>query len=101
MTRQVPDHQGDAEDGDEDRRPGLPPTRSACSRSLTASGRAHRDRGDEDHLEEESGEDQDYYFSAATIDALEEEGADAELVALLRQALGDREGVELRWERAD
>jgi processive 1,2-diacylglycerol beta-glucosyltransferase len=55
----------------------------------------------EDHLEEESGEDQDYYFSAETIDALEEEGADAELVALLRRALGDREGVELRWERAD
>lgn len=55
----------------------------------------------EEHLEEESGEDRDYYFSAATIDALEEEGADAELVALLRRALGDREGVELRWERAD
>jgi processive 1,2-diacylglycerol beta-glucosyltransferase len=55
----------------------------------------------EDHLEEESGEDQDYYFSAATIDALEEKGADAELVALLRRAVGDREGVEVRWERAD
>lgn len=55
----------------------------------------------EDHLEEESDEDQDYYFSAATIDVLEEEGADAELVALLRRALAGREGVELRWERAD
>ena len=55
----------------------------------------------EDHLEEESEDDQDYYFSAATIDVLAEEGADAELVALLRKALGDRDGLELRWERAD
>ncbi len=55
----------------------------------------------EDHLEEESEDDQDYYLSAATIDVLAEDGADAELVALLRKALGDRDGVELRWERAD
>lgn len=55
----------------------------------------------EDHLEEESEDDQDYYFDQATIDVLEQEGADAELVALLRRALGDREGLELRWERAD
>lgn len=55
----------------------------------------------EDHLEEESGEDRDYYFTAATIDVLEQKGADAELVALLRRAVGDREGVEVRWERAD
>lgn len=55
----------------------------------------------EDHLEEESEDDQDYYFSAATIDILEEKGADPELVALLRRALGGRAGVELRWERAE
>lgn len=55
----------------------------------------------EDHLEEESEDDRDYYFNAATIDVLEEEGADAGLVALLRRALGDRDGVELRWERTD
>lgn len=55
----------------------------------------------EDHLEEESEDDQDYYFSAATIDILEEKGADPELVALLRRALGGRDGVELRWQRAE
>jgi processive 1,2-diacylglycerol beta-glucosyltransferase len=55
----------------------------------------------EDHLEEESEDDQDYYFTAATIDILEEKGADPELVALLRRALGGRDGVELRWQRAE
>lgn len=55
----------------------------------------------EDHLEEESEDDQDYYFNKATIDILEQAGGDAELVALLRRGLGDREGFELRWERAD
>lgn len=55
----------------------------------------------EDHLEEETEDDQDYYFSAATIDILEEAGADPELVALLRRGLGGRDGVELRWERVE
>ena len=49
-------------------------------------------------LEEESSRDRDYYIAAATVDMLEEDGADAELVKLLRGALGGREGVELRWE---
>lgn len=53
----------------------------------------------EDHLEEESSEDRDYYFDQATIDLLEEDGAEPALVAILRRALGDRDGVELRWER--
>ena len=50
-------------------------------------------------LEEESADDQDYYLDAATIDLLEQDGADAPLVALLRQALGTREGMEIRWTR--
>jgi processive 1,2-diacylglycerol beta-glucosyltransferase len=53
----------------------------------------------EDHLEEESSDDRDYYFNGTMIDVLEEKGADAELVGLLRRALGDREGVEIRWQR--
>ncbi len=52
-----------------------------------------------DSLEEESATDQDYYLTAATIDVLEEDGADAQLVSLLRQALGGREGMEVRWAR--
>lgn len=50
-------------------------------------------------LEEESDSDTDYYFEAGTIDMLEEEGASEALVAMLRKALGDKEGVELAWSR--
>ena len=50
-------------------------------------------------LEEESPEDQDYWFDVASIDALEEGGADATLVQILRTALGDRDEMELRWQR--
>jgi processive 1,2-diacylglycerol beta-glucosyltransferase len=50
-------------------------------------------------LEEESDEDTDYYFTADTIDLLEDEGADAGLVALLRKALGDKSEMEIRWSR--
>jgi hypothetical protein len=50
-----------------------------------------------DALEEESMKDQDYYISADTIAMLESDGADAELVGLLRRGLGDREGMDIRW----
>lgn len=49
-----------------------------------------------DQLEEESTRDTDYYISAPTIDMLEENGADATLVRLLRDALGGRDGFDLR-----
>jgi len=50
-------------------------------------------------LEEESPEDTDYWFDVASIDILEEGGADAALVQILRTALGERDEMELRWER--
>ena len=50
-------------------------------------------------LEEESADDRDYWFDVASIDVLEESGADPALIATLRAALGDREEMELRWER--
>ncbi len=53
-----------------------------------------------DSLEEESRTDTDYYVEAGTIDLLEQEGASAELLALLRHALGTKEGVELEWTRS-
>ena len=53
-----------------------------------------------DELEEESAEDRDYYVSADTIDMLEEDGADRELISLLRGALAGREGLDVRWSRA-
>jgi hypothetical protein len=52
-----------------------------------------------EQMEEESAADTDYYVSRDTLDVLEEEGADPALVALLRTALGDREDMEIRWER--
>lgn len=53
-----------------------------------------------DHLEEENPEDHDYWIDGATLDALEEEGVDAAVVTLLRRALGEREGMEVRWAQS-
>jgi hypothetical protein len=53
-----------------------------------------------DHLEEESEQDRDYYINRDTLDTFEEEDADPALVALLRKALGDREGMDIRWSKA-
>ncbi|NJN55364.1 MAG: galactosyldiacylglycerol synthase [Anaerolineae bacterium] len=51
-----------------------------------------------DMLEEESVEDADYFINQDTIDMLEVRGGDPELIALLRQAVGDSEGIEITWE---
>ncbi len=51
-----------------------------------------------DGLEEESGEDKDYYIDTATIDLLADGRATEHLVRLLREAVGSEPGVELRWE---
>jgi hypothetical protein len=53
-----------------------------------------------DQLEEESIDDTDYYIDQATLDLFEEVGVEADLLALLRQALGTREGIEIVWSRA-
>jgi processive 1,2-diacylglycerol beta-glucosyltransferase len=52
-----------------------------------------------DALEEESPTDKDYYISADTVDMLEADGADRELLSILRSALGGREGMDIRWSR--
>ena len=52
-----------------------------------------------DHLEEEFDEDRDYYINQTTLDIMDQNGADAELIALLRGAIGDREGIEIEWSR--
>ena len=51
-------------------------------------------------LEETSEDDQDYYLHAPALDMLAEAGADDDLIQILRHALSDREGIEIRWERA-
>ena len=53
-----------------------------------------------DQLEEESATDDDYYLNRATVDILEEQGADPALVAVLRTALGSAEETEIRWQRS-
>ena len=52
-----------------------------------------------DNLEEETSDDQDYYLRPETVALLEERGGSDELIQLLRSALGDREGLEIRWQR--
>ncbi|MBC8078446.1 MAG: galactosyldiacylglycerol synthase [Chloroflexales bacterium] len=51
------------------------------------------------HLEEESAGDDDYYINLATVELLQANGADAELLGVLRQALVARGEADLRWAR--
>ncbi len=50
-------------------------------------------------LEEESTEDMDYFVDSDTIDMLEEDGAPESLIVLLRNALGDKDGLDIEWAR--
>lgn len=52
-------------------------------------------------LEEESRTDDDYYLNRATVDILEEQGADPGLLAVLRTALGPADETEIRWRRTE
>lgn len=52
-----------------------------------------------ENLEEESTEDTDYYITQDTVDYLESRGADARLVAMLRNAIGASDGIDIRWSR--
>ena len=49
-------------------------------------------------MEEESTEDRDYYVSADALDMMEQGGIDPTLVAVLRQALGGRDDMDIRYE---
>jgi hypothetical protein len=50
-----------------------------------------------DALEEESPDEARYYIDAATIDMLEGAGAEPSLIALLKRALGPKQGIEIRF----
>jgi processive 1,2-diacylglycerol beta-glucosyltransferase len=54
-----------------------------------------------DQLEEESDADADYYLDSATLDLFAEKGSDPQLLTLLREALGEREGMEVEWSRKE
>ncbi|HEX9616746.1 MAG TPA: hypothetical protein VGA03_04975 [Anaerolineales bacterium] len=53
-----------------------------------------------EQLEEETLEDRDYAITPMTVDFLATQGADPDLLDLLRQALGDRSEVNVRWSRS-
>lgn len=50
-----------------------------------------------DCLVEEDEEDTDYYISPLTIELLAENGAGAALLEMLKDAVGDSEGVDIVW----
>ena len=53
-----------------------------------------------DQLEEEHENDTDYYVCPATLEILEENGASASLLRILRDAIGSSEGVEVGWRKS-
>ena len=52
-----------------------------------------------DQLEEEYAEDRDHYINRTTVEIMQQSGADPELINLLSEAIGDRDGVEIEWSR--
>lgn len=52
-----------------------------------------------DELEETELEDDDYFIDEPTVDILASAGASAELVNVLRSAIGGTEGIDVRWEK--
>lgn len=52
-----------------------------------------------DQLEEESLEDHDYSISSTLLELFDSEGADPELVSLLREALGGQDEIEIVWSK--
>ena len=54
-----------------------------------------------DNLVEETSDDQDYYLRPETIAMLADRGGSDSLIELLRTALGDAEGVEIRWQKTE
>lgn len=53
-----------------------------------------------DNLEEESMTDVDYYINRTTFNLLKEEGMTENLAKMIEQAVGKKDDVEIRYERA-
>lgn len=53
-----------------------------------------------DQLEEEYGEDRDYWLNRTQVEIFKENGTDPALVAILENALGAGDEVEIVWEEA-
>lgn len=52
-----------------------------------------------DQFEEESSTDTDYWVCEATVQLLEGAGVSPDFAALLRRAIGGREGTDIVWSR--
>ena len=52
-----------------------------------------------DNLEEESDDDVDYYINIPTIESFQELGAEAGLIEVLKKGLGNKEDMEIRYEK--
>jgi len=52
-----------------------------------------------DQLEEEDRSDKDYFIDSATVGILEAGGASKPLVDMLLAAIGDSDGIDVRWEK--
>jgi hypothetical protein len=52
-----------------------------------------------DQLEEETMDDNDYAISKTLLDYFESQGADPQLVSLLRNALGERDEMDIVWSK--
>jgi hypothetical protein len=52
-----------------------------------------------DQLEEEDTQDVDYFIDLDTVEILEDAGASAALLQMLRNAIGSDEGIDIRWEK--
>ncbi len=52
-----------------------------------------------DQLEEESAEDKDYWLNRDSLVQFAEKGCPPALLELLKNAMGDRKDMEIRWEK--
>ena len=53
-----------------------------------------------DQLEEEWEDDQDYYINRDTLALFAGNGAGAELMQILEEALGERNEMDIKWTKA-
>jgi len=51
-----------------------------------------------DQLEEDTGDEQDYFIDRETLELLSDNGADPELLAMLEKAIGDDDEMKIAWE---
>ena len=50
-----------------------------------------------DQLEEENPDDQDYYINRHMLEVLETNGIDGVLLKMIREAMGEKDGLDIVW----